>query len=95
MIQAFKQYDTDSGGNISAKELEAVQNCLFLFKRIKNGADILDVLNFVYINAKTYRRNEITQRVKYIAAEKHISEGTAYNYLKQAEKIFTRELEII
>lgn len=96
MIKAFKLYyaSDDMKRNADNKELTAVRNCLFMFKRIKNGADIQKAVEDVYINSSN-RRGDISNRISRRAAETYTATHTIYNYLKKAEEIYKKEMEIL
>lgn len=97
MINAFKLYysgNNSDNNTVTDKELEAVKNCLFLLKRIKNGADILKAVEDVYIKADA-RGGNVLSRVRRLALELYTSDKQIYRYLKKAENMYIRELEMI
>lgn len=96
MIKAFKRYylSDDVKYYTGDTELEAVRNCLFMFKRIKNGEDIQKAVEDVYVNGSN-RRGDISNRISRRAAETYTATHTIYNYLKKAEEIYKKEIEIL
>ncbi len=96
MIQAFKLYYSKdkSAAAVNSKEYKAVQNCLFMFKRIKNGAEIQNAVESVYIKGGK-RRGDISNKVHRHAAETYTATHTIYNYLKKAEETYKKEMEIL
>lgn len=95
MINAFRSYySKDKSVTINAKEHKAVENCLFMFKRVKNGKEIQNAVEAVYIKSNK-RRGDISNKVHRHAAETYTATHTIYNYLKKAEEIYTKEIEIL
>ncbi len=95
MIQAFKLYYSKDKNTavVNSKEYKAVENCLFMLKRVKNGADILKAVIEVYIKADS--GGKISERVQSVAAEMFVTDKTVYRLLHKAEEIYTKEIEIL
>lgn len=95
MIQAFKLYYSKdkNAAAINNKEYKAIKNCLFMFKRVKNGADILKAVTDVYIKADS--GGKTSERVQGVAAEMFVTDKTVYRLLHKAEEIYTKEIEIL
>lgn len=96
MIQAFKLYYSKdkSTAAINSKEHKAVENCLFMLKRVKkNGADILKAVTDVYIKADS--GGKIAEQVQSVVTEMFVTDKTVYRLLHKAEKIYTKEIEIL
>lgn len=97
MISAFKLYysiNKGKGSTMTDKEIKAVENCLFLFKRIKNGVDILKAVEDIYIKSNKSGGN-VASRVRRLAAETYTSERIIYRYLQKATEIYTKEIELL
>ena len=95
MIRAFKMYYSKdkNAAVIDSKEHKAVENCLFMFKRVKNGTDILNAVMEVYINVGG--GGKTSERVQCVAAEMFVSDKTVYRFLQKAEEIYIKELELL
>lgn len=95
MIKAFKLYYSNdkSATVVNSKEYKAVENCLFIFKRVKNGADILKAFTDVYIKADS--GGKTSERVQSVAAEMFVTDETVYRLLHKAEEIYAKEIELL
>lgn len=95
MIEAFKLYysnSKDMNEYRSTPDIQAVKSCLCMFKHIKDGAEILQAVEAVYIRDSG---GTVSSRVRRFATDTYVSERTVYGYLRKATDFYTKELKLL